>query len=76
MCVRGFFLLFEYHVAGERFAMVEMKIAMTKLLSKFSIEANETETKMDFRRGDPALLSYDQLLVDVVPRTFNTQPEE
>jgi len=61
---------------GERFAMVEMKIAMTKLLSKFSIEANETETKMDFRRGDPALLSYDQLLVDVVPRTFNTQPEE
>jgi len=61
---------------GERFAMVEMKIAMTKLLSKFSIEANETETKMDFRRGDPALLSYDQLLVDIVPRTFNTQPEE
>merc|ERR1719244_2023902 len=58
---------------GERFAMVEMKIAMTKLLSKFSIEANETET--DFRRGDPALLSYDQLLVDVVPRTSNTQPE-
>ena len=56
--------------------MVEMKIAMTKLLSKFSIEANETETKMDLRRGDPALLSYDQLLVDVVPRTFNTQPEE
>ena len=56
--------------------MVEMKIAMTKLLSKFSIEANETKTKMDFRRGDPALLSYDQLLVDIVPRTFNTQPEE
>ena len=44
--------------------MVEMKIAMTKLLSKFSIEANE-KTKMELRKGDQALLTYDQMLVNV-----------
>ena len=53
--------------AGERFAMVEMKIAMTKLLSKFRIEANE-ETKMQLRKGDQALLTYDQILVSILPR--------
>ena len=47
--------------------MVEMKIAMTKLLSKFRIEANE-KTKMELRKGDQFLLSYDQLLVDISPR--------
>jgi len=61
---------------GERFAMVEMKIAMTKLLSKFSISANETKTRMDLRRGDQFLLSYDQILVDIVPRTIDSEPEE
>ena len=53
--------------AGERFAMVEMKIAMTKLLSKFRIEANE-ETKMQLRKGDQALLTYDQILVSIFAR--------
>ena len=47
--------------------MVEMKIAMTKLLSKFRIEANE-ETKMQLRKGDQALLTYDQILVSILPR--------
>ena len=56
--------------------MVEMKIAMTKLLSKFSISANETKTRMDLRRGDQFLLSYDQILVDIVPRTIDSGPEE
>ena len=53
--------------AGERFAMVEMKIAMTKLLSKFRIEANE-KTKLELRKGDQFLLSYDQILVSISPR--------
>ena len=48
--------------------MVEMKIAMTKLLSKFTIMANE-KTKMELRRGDQFLLSYDQMFVDIFPRT-------
>jgi len=52
---------------GERFAMVEMKIAMTRLLSKFRIEANE-KTKMELRKGDQFLLSYDQILVSISPR--------
>jgi len=52
---------------GERFAMVEMKIAMTKLLSKFSIEASE-KTKLELRKGDQFLLSYDQILVNIFAR--------
>ena len=47
--------------------MVEMKIAMTRLLSKFKIEANE-KTKLELRKGDQFLLSYDQILVNVSPR--------
>ena len=47
--------------------MVEMKIAMTKLLSKFSIEANE-KTKMELRKGDQTMLTYDQILVSVFAR--------
>ena len=71
-----FLALKELLATGERFAMVEMKIAMTKLLSKFSISANETKTRMDLRRGDQFLLSYDQILVDIVPRTIDSEPEE
>jgi len=52
---------------GERFAMVEMKIAMTKLLSKFRLEANE-KTRMELRKGDQALLTYDQILVSIFAR--------
>jgi len=52
---------------GERFAMVEMKIAMTKLLSKFNIEANEM-TKLELRKGDQFLLSYDKMLVRIFAR--------
>merc|ERR1712233_164127 len=52
---------------GERFAMVEMKIAMTKLLSKFRIEANE-RTKMELRKGDQFFLTYNQILVSIFPR--------
>ena len=47
--------------------MVEMKIAMTKLLSKFRLEANE-KTRMELRKGDQALLTYDQILVSVFAR--------
>ena len=47
--------------------MVEMKIAMTKLLSKFKMEANE-KTKLELRKGDLVLLSYDQILVNVSRR--------
>ena len=47
--------------------MVEMKIAMTRLLSKFKIEANE-KTKLELRKGDQFLLSYDQILVSISPR--------
>jgi len=52
---------------GERFAMVEMKIAMTKLLSNFSIAANE-KTKLELRKGDQFLLSYGQIFVSISQR--------
>ena len=48
--------------------MVEMKIAMTKLLSKFCIEANE-KTKMDLRKGDQFFLTYKEIFVSISPRT-------
>ena len=51
-------------IAGERFAMVEMKIAMTKLLSKFSIEADE-KTKMELRKGDQFFLTYNKIFVSI-----------
>ena len=47
--------------------MVEMKIAMTKVLSKFRIEANE-RTKMELRKGDQFFLTYNQILVSIFPR--------
>ena len=47
--------------------MVEMKIAMTKLLSKFRMAANE-KTKMELRKGDLFFLTYNQILVSISPR--------
>ena len=44
--------------------MVEMKIAMTKLLSKFSIEADE-KTKMELRKGDQFFLTYNKIFVSI-----------
>jgi len=52
---------------GERFAMVEMKIAMAKLLQNFRIEATD-ETKLNFKKGDHFGGSHDDLKFKFIPR--------
>ena len=52
---------------GKRFAMVEMTIAMAKILAKFRIEATE-ETKLQFQKGNLFLLGFDDIKVRLVPR--------
>ena len=49
---------------GERFAMIEMKIAMTKLLNNFRLEASE-DTKQDFYLGDQFILSYKEVKLNI-----------
>ena len=43
---------------GERFAMAEMKMALAKVFSKFRVEADENLTKIEFQKGDQAMMSY------------------
>eukprot|EP00088_Acartia_fossae_P013203 TRINITY_DN1687_c0_g1_i12.p1 TRINITY_DN1687_c0_g1~~TRINITY_DN1687_c0_g1_i12.p1 ORF type:complete len:486 (-),score=141.78 TRINITY_DN1687_c0_g1_i12:488-1945(-) len=52
---------------GERFAMVEMKVAMAKLLQNFHIESTD-ETKLTFNKGDIFQCSYENVMVKLVPR--------
>ena len=49
---------------GERFAMIEMKIAMTKLLNNFRLEASE-DTKQEFYLGDQFILSYKEVKLNI-----------
>jgi len=52
---------------GERFAMAEMKMALAKVLSKFRVEADE-KTKIEFLKGDQAMMSYTGIHVRMVHR--------
>ena len=52
---------------GQRFAMVEMKICIAKILKKFRIEKCE-DTKLNFKKGDPFILTYDEVFLKLVPR--------
>jgi len=54
---------------GQRFAMIEMKIAMAKLLANFKIVATPA-TSLDPLKGSPFLFSYKDVLVKLEPRTF------
>jgi len=53
---------------GERFAMMEMKLAMAKLLTNFHIEATD-KTKMTFVKGDLFQCGYEDVTVNLVPRS-------
>merc|ERR1719474_483558 len=53
---------------GERFAMAEMKMALAKVVSKFRVEADEM-TKIEFQKGDQAMMSYHGVYVRMVPRS-------
>jgi cytochrome P450 len=52
---------------GKRFAMVEMMIAMAKILKNFKIERTE-ETKLELKKGNLFLLSFDGINVKLVNR--------
>ena len=54
---------------GQRFAMVEMKIAMAKLLAAFTIVATPA-TSLEALKGSPFLFSYKDVLVKLQPRSF------
>ena len=47
--------------------MAEMKMALAKVVSKFQVEADET-TKIEFQKGDQAMMSYHGVYVRMVPR--------
>jgi len=53
---------------GERFAMAEMKMALAKVLSKFRVEADEDLTRIEFQKGDQAMMSYKDIHVRMVRR--------
>ena len=44
-------------IPGERFAMTEMKIAIVKLLQKFTLHLDE-DSKIETLKGDMFLFSY------------------
>ena len=49
---------------GERFAMIEMKIAMVKILQKFQLKISE-ETKQDLLKGDIVTFSYPDIKINI-----------
>ena len=52
---------------GLRFAMIEMKLALAKLLHKYRIVA-VPETKLDFNNGDLFILTYPEVTVKLEAR--------
>ena len=53
---------------GQRFAMVEMKIAATKMLAKHKFSPTAEGSKMDLYKGDAFMLSYPELKLKVEDR--------
>ena len=49
---------------GERFAMIEMKIAMVKILQKFQLKISE-ETKQDRLKGDIFSFTYPDIKINI-----------
>ena len=60
--------MIELVTTGERFAMAEMKMALAKVLSKFRVEADEDLTRIEFQKGDQAMMSYKDIHVRMVCR--------
>lgn len=53
---------------GMRFAMAEMKITLAKLLCNFEIVDEPNITKLDFAKGNPFMLSYQEMKVNIQQR--------
>ena len=54
---------------GQRFAIIEMKIAMAKLIYRFRI-IETPSTKLEVLKGDNFFLSYENFHVKLEPRNF------
>ena len=53
---------------GMRFAMVEMKLALAKLIKTFKIVDVPNQTNLNFIKGDSAFLSYNGVKVKLEAR--------
>lgn len=47
---------------GQRFAQIEMKIALAKIVAKYRLISTK-ETELKFLRGDPFLLSFQEFQI-------------
>ena len=54
---------------GQRFSLTETKIGLAKFLTKYRLEA-AAETKLDIRKGDLFLLSYEKMMIKLEERCF------
>jgi cytochrome P450 family 3 subfamily A len=61
---------------GMRFAMTEMKLAMSKLLTNFAFEEEPGMTKLDLQKGGYFVLSYPEMKVRIKARNNSTIKEE
>ena len=59
---------FYVFIAGERFAMTEMKIAMVKLLQKFTLEP-DAGSEIKLLDGDMFLYSYPDFSLKFIKRS-------
>ena len=61
---------------GMRFAMTEMKLAISKLLTNFSLENEPGVTKLDIQKGGYFLLSYPEMKIRFKARNISVSKEE
>ena len=61
---------------GMRFAMTEMKLAMTKLISTFSFQDEPGVTKLDIQKGGYFLLTYPEMKIRIKRRDTGNSKEE
>ena len=56
-------------ISGERFAMTEMKIAMAKLLQKFTLHLDANTSKIELLKGDMFMYSYNDFKLKFISRS-------
>jgi len=55
---------------GMRFAMIEMKVCMAKMLQKFKIKTcDKTEPTLTLNPGDMFMYNYNEIYLTLEPRT-------